>query len=120
MANALGATCLYIIVAVVIKAESSAAEISNTYDMLVEEFLASNHVPYTTISISSRKREISNMIARSPKKRRQNSATETLAAVVKVNDVRCYGTRGVVASFSKGGHRQGSTIARNEDGMMCL
>lgn len=72
---------------VVIDVESVASEMSSKDVMAAKELPASSHVPYMTVAVPVCKRRNSTTIARSPKKRCQNSATAPATAVVKEVDV---------------------------------
>lgn len=59
----------------------------STSVIVTEESPSSSHVPYMSVAVPMRKLENSSTIARSPKKRRLNTAAEVSTAVMKEWDV---------------------------------
>lgn len=80
-------TCPSLLVTVFIDEESVASEISITDVMVAGSLPESNHAPCMTITVPLCKRGNSSTIARSPKIRRLNTATEPFTVVVKDEDV---------------------------------
>lgn len=89
--------------------------------MVGRQLPAFRHAPYMTIVVTVRKHRNSCTIAKSPKKRHQNIATESATAVYDgKGDFDCYGSRGVVACVTRESARSGSIPASNKHKMLLI